>query len=177
MYCSLLSVAIVLCVYIVFFMIRRPPRSTRTDTLFPYTTLFRSLWSISRRLVRVPLSLADVLEPRVPPLPPLDVAADGILITSLPEARVAAVTAQAPGPVAFVRQRYTRYFADLGGGFDAWLGGMSANTRSGLKRKAKKLAKHSGGTLDVRAYRNPDELAVFHPIARPGSERTDHNPK
>src|SRR3546814_2779257 len=25
-------------------MIRRPPRSTRTDTLFPYTTLFRSLW-------------------------------------------------------------------------------------------------------------------------------------
>src|SRR3546814_8979108 len=38
------------CVYIVtvfvlffvFLMIRRPPRSTRTDTLFPYTTLFRS---------------------------------------------------------------------------------------------------------------------------------------
>src|SRR3546814_8806859 len=29
--------------YFVFFlMIRRPPRSTRTDTLFPYTTLFRS---------------------------------------------------------------------------------------------------------------------------------------
>src|SRR3546814_17737418 len=30
--------------YVVFFflMIRRPPRSTRTDTLFPYTTLFRS---------------------------------------------------------------------------------------------------------------------------------------
>src|SRR3546814_6029717 len=25
-------------------MIRRPPRSTRTDTLFPYTTLFRSIW-------------------------------------------------------------------------------------------------------------------------------------
>src|SRR3546814_15359161 len=30
-------------VFIFFFlMIRRPPRSTRTDTLFPYTTLFRS---------------------------------------------------------------------------------------------------------------------------------------
>src|SRR3546814_18384759 len=25
-------------------MMRRPPRSTRTDTLFPYTTLFRSAW-------------------------------------------------------------------------------------------------------------------------------------
>src|SRR3546814_11574731 len=30
------------CVYFFFLMIRRPPRSTRTDTLFPYTTLFRS---------------------------------------------------------------------------------------------------------------------------------------
>src|SRR3546814_12401362 len=31
-------------IFFVFFflMIRRPPRSTRTDTLFPYTTLFRS---------------------------------------------------------------------------------------------------------------------------------------
>src|SRR3546814_13339853 len=34
----------ILVVYIFFFlMILRPPRSTRTDTLFPYTTLFRSL--------------------------------------------------------------------------------------------------------------------------------------
>src|SRR3546814_15955750 len=31
-----------ICVYFVFLMNRRPPRSTRTDTLFPYTTLFRS---------------------------------------------------------------------------------------------------------------------------------------
>src|SRR3546814_6736972 len=33
---------ILLIVFIFFLMIRRPPRSTRTDTLFPYTTLFRS---------------------------------------------------------------------------------------------------------------------------------------
>src|SRR6056297_388663 len=30
-------------------MIRRPPRSTRTDTLFPYTTLFRSLLPSPRK--------------------------------------------------------------------------------------------------------------------------------
>src|SRR3546814_9136121 len=30
------------CLLFFFLMIRRPPRSTRTDTLFPYTTLFRS---------------------------------------------------------------------------------------------------------------------------------------
>src|SRR3546814_9530018 len=31
-------------------MIRRPPRSTRTDTLFPYTTLFRSISRLDPRL-------------------------------------------------------------------------------------------------------------------------------
>src|SRR3546814_20181996 len=31
-----------LCVFLFFLVLRRPPRSTRTDTLFPYTTLFRS---------------------------------------------------------------------------------------------------------------------------------------
>src|SRR3546814_14692935 len=30
-------------IFVFFLMIRRPPRSTRTDTLFPYTTLFRSV--------------------------------------------------------------------------------------------------------------------------------------
>src|SRR3546814_10948060 len=30
-------------------MIRRPPRSTRTDTLFPYTTLFRSCGAVEAR--------------------------------------------------------------------------------------------------------------------------------
>src|SRR3546814_17823761 len=33
---------IIFLLYFFFLMIRRPPRSTRTDTLFPYTTLFRS---------------------------------------------------------------------------------------------------------------------------------------
>src|SRR3546814_14631867 len=32
-----------------FLMIRRPPRSTRTDTLFPYTTLFRSRGAVVAR--------------------------------------------------------------------------------------------------------------------------------
>src|SRR3546814_1779607 len=42
-----------------FLMIRRPPRSTRTDTLFPYTTLFRS----RHRLRGAAHSMADA-EPR-----------------------------------------------------------------------------------------------------------------
>src|SRR3546814_20331309 len=66
--CSLMSIYSVVCTsvravagimdgfaclfyYLVVFvlMIRRPPRSTRTDTLFPYTTLFRSFVVLVRR--------------------------------------------------------------------------------------------------------------------------------
>src|SRR3546814_20354410 len=37
-----------------FLMIRRPPRSTRTDTLFPYTTLFRSAQRLPRAVGLAP---------------------------------------------------------------------------------------------------------------------------
>src|SRR3546814_8245611 len=43
---GLFLIQIACCLVLSFFfflMIRRPPRSTRTDTLFPYTTLFRSV--------------------------------------------------------------------------------------------------------------------------------------
>src|SRR3546814_21041482 len=47
-------------------MIRRPPRSTRTDTLFPYTTLFRSPPPVSspRVATLVERTLADLAEER-----------------------------------------------------------------------------------------------------------------
>src|SRR3546814_2001223 len=48
-------------------MIRRPPRSTRTDTLFPYTTLFRSIDAVDvgrDRPVAVEVGRGDLLENR-----------------------------------------------------------------------------------------------------------------
>src|SRR3546814_9270941 len=40
--CVLVYILYLTFIFFFFLMIRRPPRSTRTDTLFPYTTLFRS---------------------------------------------------------------------------------------------------------------------------------------
>src|SRR3546814_20141096 len=40
--CVVWMICVCSCMCFFFLMIRRPPRSTRTDTLFPYTTLFRS---------------------------------------------------------------------------------------------------------------------------------------
>src|SRR3546814_16715454 len=50
-------------------MIRRPPRSTRTDTLFPYTTLFRSSLPVlkDRPIRRSPLLLARARTLSIPP--------------------------------------------------------------------------------------------------------------
>src|SRR3546814_13055020 len=49
---------------IFFLMIRRPPRSTRTDTLFPYTTLFRSrLSGVRGRAASVRRAVLSGLDP------------------------------------------------------------------------------------------------------------------
>src|SRR3546814_2575384 len=56
-------------------MIRRPPRSTRTDTLFPYTTLFRSI---------------DVMAGKVPVAVPIACPVVGGTVRSVDDARARA---------------------------------------------------------------------------------------
>ena len=125
----------------------------------------RTLFRVQRTLQRVPLSLDDVLGGQLPALPPLDPAAHGYSVTSLPAVLEGAVTRAAGGMLPFVRQRYARYHADLSIGFDAWWGQLSANSRSGLKRKARRVA-GAGGAVDVRAFHAPHEIETFHAIAR-----------
>src|SRR3546814_13605273 len=50
-----------------FLMIRRPPRSTRTDTLFPYTTLFRSPTAGVRPMSPLSLPVGTLGVPRIGP--------------------------------------------------------------------------------------------------------------
>src|SRR3546814_14397354 len=56
------------CVVVCLLMIRRPPRSTRTDTLFPYTTLFRAANWRKNEIVRQPqhLPVMEIGVPRIP---------------------------------------------------------------------------------------------------------------
>src|SRR3546814_12701982 len=64
-----------------FFMIRRPPRSTRTDTLFPYTTLFRSIVVVAANgtfglLVDSVSDILSIPHRELQPVPETDMAAD-----------------------------------------------------------------------------------------------------
>ncbi len=132
----------------------------------------RTLMAVQRQLVRVPLSLDEALAGRLPVLPPLERAAHGYAITSLPADRRDPMAYAGGGMIAFVRQHYTRHYIDLTGGFDAYMAGLSANTRSAMRRKTRKAADFSGGTLDIRRFRTPAEIAEFHDIARRISLRT-----
>jgi hypothetical protein len=132
----------------------------------------RTVLRIQRTMQRVPLSLDDVLSGRLPTLPPLDRTAHGYAVTSLPVELEEAMTRASGEMLPFVRQRYTRYYADLGIGFDAWWGTLSANTRSGLKRKMKRIAQSSGGRIDVRSFKGPHEIEGFHEVARRIALRT-----
>lgn len=132
----------------------------------------RTLMAVQRQLVRVPLSLDEAMEGRLPVLPTLDRAAHGYAITSLPADRRDAMAFAGGGMIAFVRQHYTRHYVDLTIGFDAYQASLSGNTRSTIKRKTRKVSEVSGGTLDIRRFRTPDEMTTFHDIARRISLRT-----
>ncbi|SEJ81190.1 Acetyltransferase (GNAT) domain-containing protein [Sphingomonas sp. OV641] len=127
----------------------------------------RTIATIPRRLRRIGLSLDQALAGLRPALPPLASAEHGYLLTSLPET----LSPDWQG-LTFERQRYTRYYVDLAAGEVAWRAGLSGQTRSTLKRKAKKLAAANGGTLDIRRFRTVDELSAFHPVARALAEKT-----
>ena len=143
-----------------------PPSSTARPLPLKFQVGARTLASVRRNLVRVPLDLDAAIVGLLPVLPALGATADGYLVTSLPEAQRDALAAVAGGMIVFVRQRYMRRYADLTIGFDAYLAQLSGNTRSAIRRKAKKVAQMSGGQLDVRRYTTPEQLAQFHGLAR-----------
>ncbi len=145
---------------------------TARPTALSFKIGARTLMAVQRAMVRVNVSLDAAREGRLPVLPPLPRDGHGYLVTSLPEDRLEAMIYASGRMIGFVRQRYTRYYADLTGGYDAYLAGLSSNARQGVKRKAKKIATVSGGALDIRRYRTPAELEAFHDIARRIALRT-----
>jgi CelD/BcsL family acetyltransferase involved in cellulose biosynthesis len=143
-----------------------------SETALPLRIGARTLFTLRRRLVRRPLSLEEALAGGVPALPPLAEGEDGYLVTALPAAALDRLAARHAGLKPFVRQHYRRSYARLDQGFDAYLGGFSAKSRSTCRRKLKKLAERAGGAIDVRCYRSEAEIGDFYRQARAVSAKT-----
>lgn len=127
----------------------------------------RTIFRIPRFLVKVGLTLDDVLNDVSPNLPALPKGADGYLVTSLPEHLTGSL--RHSGLRYVERQRYTRRYADLTAGYAAYLDRFSSKTRSTLLRKHRRFA---DGAPDVRLYRTVGDMDEFERLARPLAQRT-----
>lgn len=132
----------------------------------------RTLFSVRRRLEHRALTLEECLSGSAPPLPPLSEDADGYFVRSVPRDGIGSLAERHTELRPFVRQAYSRCYAVLEGSFDDYLAGFPAKRRSSLRRKLRRFTDASGGRLDLRCYRSPEELDEFHRVARPLSART-----
>jgi CelD/BcsL family acetyltransferase involved in cellulose biosynthesis len=128
------------------------------------------MWSVARRLAVFECT-DRTRSPRLDALPPI-ADADGYLIKSLPAPLDAQSTASRPGWFQRTLREYPRHLVDLTTGYEAYLAKFSGKTRSTLKRKLRKFQELSGGEIDWREYRTPEELASFFPLAQELSAKT-----
>ena len=80
------------------------------------------------------------------------------------------------GGIRYVPCHYPRYYTNTEGEFDTYFSDrFNSKSRSTLRRKVKKLAKHLGaedGEIDLRSYSSAAEVREWYPIARSVSELT-----
>jgi len=112
------------------------------------------------------------LEQVIPSLASLGSNVDVVVMGSVPVQRAYPRLSRTAGWLLYVPSQFPRYYVDLTTTFEAYLGKFSSKTRSTLRRKVRKFQEFSGGTLDCREYRTPDEIEEFHPQALELSRRT-----
>ncbi len=132
----------------------------------------RKLFEVPRRLHTISCGLVDLVAGTPPDLPAPDRESDGYRLLSMPEGAVAVIRDSRPAHVLGGMQSYRRYYIDMTGDYQTYLGRFSSKTRSTLGRKRRRLTEECGGTLDVREYRSPAELDLFLQSALPLSRLT-----
>src|SRR3546814_1204269 len=107
-----------------FVMIRRPPRSTRTDTLFPYTTLFRSRGDCRN-------GSSVVIGPSQ------GATANGVIVSCSPD--------------SIVQHYRTDYFSDIGVGNHTFVGIEIDLGADGRRRQGRNISRRHPDRDDIRA--------------------------
>jgi len=74
--------------------------------------------------------------------------------------------------IRYIPAQYHRYYVDLRGSFQEYLGKFSAKSRSTLQRKVRKFSEFCGGEVKWREFCRPDEMEEFYSLAREVSKKT-----
>ena len=90
----------------------------------------------------------------------------GFYLPSLPIPEDAPTIKRGPSFVCYIENRYRRYFIDMNGSFEEYAKKFSPKSRATIRRKIRKFKRHSGGEIDSRVYRTPQELRDFLDLAR-----------
>ena len=128
---------------------------------------FLSLYRRSAQPHECPLNIGDTPEP-----PSLLDGADGYVVWSHPIAKKLPTISRRQNAILYTPRQYRRFSIDLACDFNQYIAKLSRNTRSALKRKVRKFSEASGGNIDFRAYRTPEQLNEFFPLARKVSAKT-----
>jgi CelD/BcsL family acetyltransferase involved in cellulose biosynthesis len=121
----------------------------------------------SARLDEPPLRPGQAPEP-----PPRLDGAEGYVVWSHPISTRLPVLRKRSDAVLYMPRQYERFSIELSGDFDRYMAHFSGKTRSSLRRKLRKFADASGGTIDFREYRTPNQIADFFPLARKVSAKS-----
>lgn len=124
---------------------------------------------VTRHYTPGPLSDLGVLLPLTQALP---ADQDGWLLYAHRRDQTLPVLSRVNGWLVYVPQQYEKYVVDLTLGVDGYWAQFSSKTRFNLKRNVKLLTKACDGALDWRSYTTPDEVAQFHALALPLSQKT-----
>ncbi len=132
----------------------------------------RKIAGVSRQLQTVTYGLRDLTDGTAPAIPALTAGQHGYRILSAPSDNLTEICGRFPGFIIGGLQHYQRYYIDMAGGYDDYLGRFSSKTRSTFNRKRRKLAEHFGDSFEIREYRTADELTEFLAQAIPLSRLT-----
>ncbi|WP_338466882.1 GNAT family N-acetyltransferase [Novosphingobium sp. ZN18A2] len=132
----------------------------------------RKIAEMRRPLQTVAFGLSQLVAGTAACLPELEDGREGYRVHSVPRAMLPAIVADHPGFVMGGLHVYRRFYIDMAGTYEGYLGRFSSRARSTLNRKRRKIQDLGGGTLDVREYRTPDELDQFLVDAMPLSRKT-----
>lgn len=105
------------------------------------------------------------IEQAAPPWNELPRGIDVAVVPALPAETRPPALALLPRFIRYVPKYSPRYFVDLSGTFEEYLAKLGQNARHNLRRRIKRFTEFSGGDIQWKAFRAPEEMGAFHAIA------------